>query len=244
MIFTLFLIIQQIYMESYNQENKIEQNNKEKNNASNYIYSTISQIVDILKTSDFITIDSDICLTTKGKVASQLQEIHSLAFADIYHITNGFDNLTSIDLVALFSCFTSISVSDDVKTHTPKTYNKELNTIALQLFNLLEKYYSLESRSFLDTGSSYDIHYDLMNYVIKWSESTCEEDCKIVINNVKVEKNIFLGEFVKAILKINNISKEFEKVCELMNNMTLLGKLKEIPMLTLKYVVTSQSLYI
>lgn len=230
---------------SYNEIiNKIEQNDKEKNNTSTYIYSTISQIVDILKTSDFIYIDSDICLTNKGKIASQLQEIHSLAFADIYHITNGFDNLTSIDLVALFSCFSSISVSDEVKTHTPKTYNTKLNTITLQLFNLLEKYYSLESRSFLDTGSSYDIHYDLMNYVIKWCESTCEEDCKMVINSVKVEKNIFLGEFVKAILKINNISKEFEKVCELMNNMTLLGKLKEIPMLTLKYVVTSQSLYV
>lgn len=37
MIFTLFLIIQQIYMESYNQENKIEQNKIDMKNEKIYI---------------------------------------------------------------------------------------------------------------------------------------------------------------------------------------------------------------
>ena len=55
---------------------------------------------------------------------------------------------------------------------------------------------------------------------------------------------IFLGEFVKAILKINNIAAEFEKVCELLQNLNLLQKIKNIPTLTLKYIVTNQSLYI
>jgi hypothetical protein len=58
------------------------------------------------------------------------------------------------------------------------------------------------------------------------------------------EKGIFLGEFVKAILKINNISSEMEKVAEGMGNMELLSKLKEIPVKTLKFVATNQSLYI
>jgi hypothetical protein len=58
------------------------------------------------------------------------------------------------------------------------------------------------------------------------------------------EKEIFLGEFVKALLKINNISCELEKVAELTGNIPLLSKLKEISGLTLKYVVTNQSLYV
>ena len=64
------------------------------------------------------------------------------------------------------------------------------------------------------------------------------------INQIKNEKEIFLGEFVKSILKINNIAKEFEKICELLQNLPLLQKIKEIPQLTLKYVATNQSLYI
>jgi hypothetical protein len=58
------------------------------------------------------------------------------------------------------------------------------------------------------------------------------------------EKNIFLGEFVKALIKITNISCELEKICELGGDMELLSKLKQIPEITLKYVATNQSLYV
>ena len=61
---------------------------------------------------------------------------------------------------------------------------------------------------------------------------------------IENEKGIFLGEFVKALLKINNISSEMEKVAELTGNIQFLSKLKEIPTMTLKYVVTNQSLYV
>jgi hypothetical protein len=58
------------------------------------------------------------------------------------------------------------------------------------------------------------------------------------------EKQIFLGEFVKALLKINNISGEMEKIAEMTGNVLFLIKLKEIQNMTLKYVVTNQSLYV
>jgi hypothetical protein len=58
------------------------------------------------------------------------------------------------------------------------------------------------------------------------------------------KKEIFLGEFVKALLKINNISSEFENIAEMTGNIALLSKLREIPNMTLKYVVTNQSLYV
>ena len=53
-----------------------------------------------------------------------------------------------------------------------------------------------------------------------------------------------MGEFVKAILKINNIAKEMEKICNLTNNIELMKKLNEIPKLTMKYIVSTQSLYL
>jgi hypothetical protein len=59
-----------------------------------------------------------------------------------------------------------------------------------------------------------------------------------------VNKEIFLGEFVKALLKINNISAELEKIAEMTGNIEFLSKLKDIPRMTLKYVVTNQSLYV
>jgi hypothetical protein len=66
----------------------------------------------------------------------------------------------------------------------------------------------------------------------------------VVLQKIGEEKDIFLGEFVKALLKINNISAELEKVAELTGNISFLSKLREIPNMTLKYVVTNQSLYV
>jgi hypothetical protein len=88
------------------------------------------------------------------------------------------------------------------------------------------------------------MHYDLIDYIIKWCDCENVESCKMVLQKVEAEKGIFLGEFVKAILKINNIANEMEKIAELIANINLLSKLREIPMLTLKYVATNQSLYV
>ena len=90
----------------------------------------------------------------------------------------------------------------------------------------------------------YEIHYDLMEFTNEWCNASDIESCKLLLQKIGVEKEIFLGEFVKALLKINNISCEIEKIAEMLGNIALLSKLKEIPNITLKYVVTNQSLYV
>ena len=96
----------------------------------------------------------------------------------------------------------------------------------------------------INTGIDYTIHYDLLNYTNMWCDATNVEECKLVLQKISEEKEIFLGEFVKALLKINNISCEMEKIAEITGNIPFLSKLKEIPIMTLKYVVTNQSLYV
>ena len=55
---------------------------------------------------------------------------------------------------------------------------------------------------------------------------------------------IFTGEFVKALLKINNMVNEMELIAEYTGNIRFLHKLREIPELTLKFIATNQSLYV
>ena len=45
-------------------------------------------------------------------------------------------------------------------------------------------------------------------------------------------------------LKINNMAMEIEKICVIQENLELLSKIKEIPKLTLKSIVTNKSLYL
>ena len=58
------------------------------------------------------------------------------------------------------------------------------------------------------------------------------------------EKEISIGDFNKALLKIVTMAKELSNVCEEMGQIELLHKLGQIEPMILKYVTTSQSLYL
>ena len=78
---------------------------------------------------------------------------------------------------------------------------------------------------------------------MEWCGAASEADCVAVVRKLE-SKQVFLGEFVKAVMKINNVAAELEKVCEPHNKISLLSRLREIPGKTLKFVATNQSLYV
>ena len=181
-------------------------------------------------------------LTKEGVIASQLREVHCLVFSKLVSV---IETLTAQQMVVLFSCFTNISTADEFKDSVPRTADKQILGILKSVEEMYDFYLNKESKVLkIDSGMDYTIHYDLINYVDKWCLAGDEHECKLVLQQLNSEKHIFLGEFVKALLKVNNISCEFEKIAELTGNVAFLSKLKEIPTITLKFVVTNQSLYV
>jgi superfamily II RNA helicase len=235
-------------------EYEYKQNNLYKKNTEEYISGTINQLVlNILIPNGYVYDESIIdescgthCfkITDKGLIATHLQEVHPLAIADIYMKTDGFSEFTARELASIFSCFTNLNVPDDLKQIYPEAHSYPINKITLDINTTLEYYEKLETAQQINTGASYEINFDIQTEILDWCACETEEDCKRIIDAVKRLKNISLGDFVKAILKINNIAKEIEKICEIKNNIVLLEKIKQIPALTLKYVVTNQSLYL
>jgi hypothetical protein len=226
-----------------------KQNNLYKKNTEDYISGTINQLVaNILIPNGFIqkneTDEDCLKITDKGVIATHLQEVHPLAMADIYTQTDGFSEFTAQDLASIFSCFTNLNVPEDLKQIYPEAHSYPINKITMDIVNSLEYYEKIETTQQIDSGSSYEINFDIQKELFEWCACETEEECKKIIDAVKREKNISLGDFVKSILKINNIAKEIEKICEIKNNIVLLEKIKHIPALTLKYVVTNQSLYL
>ena len=183
------------------------------------------------------------CLTLKGKMASQLREVHCLVFARLLE-DDVLYKLSTCQLISLFSCFTNISVQEGVEDFTPYTDDNVVKSIINTINTMFDDYRQTEIDYRINTGADYNIHYDLLNYVEDWTKCQDVDDCKLVLQRLASEKEIFLGEFVKALLKINNIGAEMEKIAEMIGNIEFLSKLREIPILTLKYVVTNQSLYV
>lgn len=219
----------------------------ELDSLNTFIKSGVYTVLELLKDEGFVegdfTDESTLKLSLKGKIASQLREIHCLVFSNILE-DNLINNLSSKQLISLFSIFTNITVPDDLKEHSPKTADTDLQNIVNNITKMYENYSIKETSLKINTGIDYNIHYDLLNYLEKWCDCQDVESCKSVLQELNEEKQIFLGEFVKALLKINNISSEIEKIAEMTGNIEFLSKLKEIQNMTLKYVVTNQSLYV
>ena len=235
------IIIQKYFLK----QTELENIKKEYENVTKYIDNNILIIIDMLEKDNFIIKDDETnyILTQKGILATQLRETHCLVFSNLYD-SKILDDLTSKQLVSIFSCFTNISVQDELKLLIPKSDDKTVQNMTVKIQEMYIDYQQKEIMNRVNTGTDYNIHFDLLDYVIKWCDCDCIEECKFLLQTLEKEKGIFLGEFVKALLKITNISSELEKVAELSCNIQFLSKLKEIPTMILKFVVTNQSLYV
>lgn len=207
-----------------------------------FITGSSDKVVHILKKNEFMDDGGEI--TMHGKIASQIKELHSLAFVDVLDKFQYFKEYTYQEIVGILSCFTNINVKDDYKSFTVETDNMLVKSAVTFLNNRLDHYYDQEVEQQISTGSEYTIHYDLIEYMMSWCESSNEPESKLVIQKLQADKNVFLGEFIKAILKVNNIVTELEKIANFVENIELLSKLNEIKNNTLKFVATTQSLYV
>lgn len=229
------------YQKTADKEKEIATLEKEMDQLKSYYHSGVEKVLELLREDGYIEDQTNLSL--KGKIAAQLKETHCLVFADLLE-NKQFDHLTTTQLVSLFSCFTNIAVQEDLKALVPQTQDQKVKNMVTLINEQYNRYQDTELRRGIVSGMDYSIHYDLLEYTNEWCNATDIESCKFLLQKIGEEKEIFLGEFVKALLKINNISCEMEKIAEMTGNIEFLSKLKEIPGLTLKYVVTNQSLYV
>ena len=211
-------------------------------NISNYLNEGINCAVKLLQQENFIEHkESSILLTFKGQIATHLNELHCLVFSDLIE-QNIITKMNANDLILFFSCFTNVNIPEDKRDvkHNINKLRFALDTVKCQF----EKFMDIESYSNFKTGMDYNIHYDLMPYMEDWVVAVSEQECKTILLRAEQEKEIFLGDFIKALLKINNIVFEMETIAQLIDNVPFLHELNKIRSLTLKFVVTNQSLYV
>lgn len=208
--------------------------------SSNIIDHQMKSICDLLYHTGFVEEDTQ-TLTLKGKVAMMMKEIPSLIFANLFIENREFlVNLKPIDWVMLFGCF-----SLETKKETSKCVE---NTNQLHIFikEQMQYYDDFETSNELHyrLNSDFFFNQEMMEYFELWCKTENEIECKEVLIKVKEEQDIFCGEFIKALMKINNIALECESICEMLGDVEILHPLKQIPIMTTKFVATNQSLYV
>ena len=228
-------------------ENKIifDQLHSLKESSSKYINSSVLHVVQYLEENNYIKKQDDkLVLTELGSIAIYLREVHCLIFSNLI-ISKRLESFEPNELACIFSCFTNVGVQESYKSYnTSEIDNSNLKDIIDYITKEYEDYDEDEKVLRINSSIDYTIHYDLINYIQEWC--LCEDviAAKLLLQRLQYEKGIFLGEFVKAILKICNITNEMIKIAEINNSLSFLHKLQQIPQLLLKFVATNQSLYV
>jgi superfamily II RNA helicase len=185
-------------------------------------------------------------LTPMGILAANIAEIHPLIISKMLTKYDYFSELSIQQLIGLFSCFTDIKVPQDIKASVPQTEDETVKRYVKEIDSYCQYFEKREMENDMRTGIRYDelLNYDMIDFAMEWCDCENEYDCKYFIQNKVAEKSISVGDFNKALLKIVTIAKELINVCEIIGQMDLKYKLSQIEGLVLKYVTTSQSLYL
>lgn len=223
------------YMNAYEKISELKYSIGENSNYMNYNINTIQTI---LIKNNFIDIEGQ--LLPKGIIAKTLKEVHYLSMATLTIDTNYFKQYTPIQLIGLFSLFSNIRLQHE------EVYIEDV--MLLDTFNKVEEtieyYRKQESIDNLYTGIDTTIQKTIPYYTIMWANATNEGECLNCIKLLYNYENVYTGDFIKTILKVVNVCKEYEIICNELNQFDLLQKIKQIYPLLLKYFVTNRSLYL
>ena len=226
----------QKYNISQNLAEKVKLVEKKLQGTKDHIANYIKLILEILTKNSFVSEDGS--LTEKGVIASQIQEAHSLALTEIIP---DFVNYEPSEIVAILSTFTEVSIPDDDKMHMARV-SENLLPILQKIKNSYDKYQDIELENRITSSYSYRLQYDTCNIMMDWCQATDERQCKYIIQEA-FKSGIYLGSFTKSILKVNNLVREIQgSLGE--DSIELKNKLSKVEELTLKFMITNQSLYV
>jgi superfamily II RNA helicase len=226
--------------------------------TQSFIKSQIRYIVEILQKRNFIecleSVENNIeniNLTQWGRCASHIAEIHPCVFVEwlMSHDCNCFQEFSTKEIIGVISCFTDVRVKEDIRLHSPDHIESIRIRKSLQsLQKLYQEYEDVECvyQSIGNGSHKSPLVFDIVEYMMEWSEIEDEVGCKMLIQSVTSSESLDIsaGDFTKAVLKICVIAKEWINVCEQEGLVQLMHKLSQIEKQMMKYICTNQSLYI
>ena len=214
-----------------------------------YIQSCVEALLKIMEETGVITnVEPGHYVLTQelGNIAARMAEINPVLISLICVEWKYFEDFTVPQIAAFFSIFTDVRVAEEIRCGASDcSYDRFLDSKVGEFEKVRESLISKEEYSKVYGSTGLDgFCYDILDEVLEWCECDDEAMCRQLIARIYQDKGISVGDFTKAVMKISTISREMQGVCEVMNKTEFMHKLASIDRMILKYVATSQSLYL
>ena len=211
---------------------------------SSYIHQCITKILTILQDNLYISETSNIneydtilpCnISIKGIIAGQINECNEILFTEI--ITNDYlDNLNEEEIVAILSLFIQSKQDDDISIESLEVPQK-IKTNISSILEIGTKFENTMSSNKLYINIDWDLSINSVDYMYKWCQGA---DFNVLIKKYK----LYPGNFVKDVIKVNNIVQDIMKIGELLGKHKLLSVVSNIENKLIRDCVNMESLYV
>ena len=207
------------------------------NNSIDHNETEILKQIDIIKSvlKDYEYIKDDDTLTKKGIIASAVNDCNELLFTEM--IFQGYlDNLTFPEIIGLLSTFINEKDGED-------KYLNDLN-ISDNLYDAIKNLQKLsiklednESNKGLYLKMDYNLYLDFIEPSYIWASGGS-------IQEIYSVTSIYDGNFVKAIMRINNICDNLMDICKTIERYDICAKLENSTSILIRDITTINSLYV
>ena len=222
-------------VETYiNLKNQIETQELLKNKTQ--LNLQINLIITYLENNNYIYNDeSQIKLTKYGKILSEINECNPFILGYII-FSDLFDKLEFDEIVAICSVLVNeykneeIYISDLECSNMCKELLKNIE-IEIEKFEVYQN--TLNNDLPYPVWLDWKINYAAFNDVKKWNNDIVDIDITLVN-----------GNFIKTILRLNNILKNLEIIAKLFDKIILINKLDGFQEKLIRDIVISDSLYL
>lgn len=234
-----------LYIENYEKHSEYKYLETQVGNIdyNNYIFDSLHNVLSFLQEHKYISKYTsvnnlnDIVVEKKGILSSQVNECNEILLTEM--LTNGFfDNLNDEQICGLLSVFSNTKcLSDDMKVYNFDVLDID-NTLKEKLRDL-EKLKDKLEKSVLENkiniSTEWELNYDMIEYNYKWAKGNTYGSLNF---------DNYIGNFIKDVLKLDNVISTLEILCSNIENFDLYNKLVKIHPKLLRDIVTSESLYI
>jgi superfamily II RNA helicase len=202
---------------------------------NNYgIKDDILKITEVLECEGYI---SNQKITKKGIVGSVINEVNELLFTEI--IFKGFlDKLDFPEIVALISLFINERdqgssdkyINDlNISYNYKNTYNK--------IKDLTEYFMDKEDEYKLYIETDYNLYLDFVEPAYIWASGGS-------IHEVYKNTSVYDGNFIKSIMRINNICENLMDICKTIERYDICSKLENHNEILIRDITSINSLYV
>lgn len=193
----------------------------------------LDKIKYVLKSFNFITDDNTIL--KKGIIAIQINECNALLLTEMI-VKGFFKQLSPEEIVALLAIFIEERKDEDnylTDIHT----TSRIRTLLQDITYIIQNYTDLEYQIGIQDNENYwSISYDFINIAYQWMI----KDDKIL----DTIKGIYLGTFIRNMIKINNIVKNLIYLFNIDGDNEVIPILEKIEPLIMRDFVSINSLYL